>query len=216
MEWSSGGSSSAPPTIGENPSSGDHGRSTFGSAELIQQCIPWGVLVVDQQRRILFANPRARSFLQAKNGLREQDGKLRVERTSIDRGLDKLICRVAAGNYPAATQDTVGVPDRQGQIRYALKVARCRTESEEVAALLVISDLVSAARMSRASVAQVFRLTEREAEFAELFASGLCIATIADQMGISAHTARVHLRHVLAKTGCASQIELARRFAYMP
>jgi DNA-binding CsgD family transcriptional regulator len=65
-------------------------------------------------------------------------------------------------------------------------------------------------------VTKVFTLSEREAELAELFASGLRVDAIAGRMRISVNTARVHLRNVFAKTGCTSQIELARTFAHMP
>jgi DNA-binding CsgD family transcriptional regulator len=56
----------------------------------------------------------------------------------------------------------------------------------------------------------------REAEFAELFAAGHRIEMIAQIMGVAMNTARVHLRHVCAKVGCTSQIELARMLASIP
>jgi DNA-binding CsgD family transcriptional regulator len=187
------------------------------SAEVLQQCIPWGILIVDQQRRIVFANDRARSFLDAKSGLEERSGRVHVERANIDRCLGELVRRAAAAS-PTSTsvEEIVGVPDRQGHTRYAIKVIRCRTDQGEAAALLIITDLLSSVHVSRGAVAKVFHLSEREAELAELFASGLRIDAIAPRMGISVNTARVHLRNVFAKTGCASQIELARTFAQMP
>jgi DNA-binding CsgD family transcriptional regulator len=63
---------------------------------------------------------------------------------------------------------------------------------------------------------RVFRLSVREAHFAELFAAGYRIDAIAQAMGVTPNTARVHLRHVFAKTGCSNQIELARKFACIP
>jgi DNA-binding CsgD family transcriptional regulator len=63
---------------------------------------------------------------------------------------------------------------------------------------------------------RVFRLSDREACFAELFAAGHRIDAIAERMGVTSNTARVHLRHVFAKTGCSSQIELARKLACIP
>jgi DNA-binding CsgD family transcriptional regulator len=179
--------------------------------------MPWGILIVDLQRTILFANPRARSFLAAAGGLEERSGKIHVERANVDRSLGALIRRAADSapdiNLP---DEMVGVPDRQGQTRFAIKVIRCRTDQGEPAALLVISDFLSSTHVSRVAVASVFSLSDREAEFAELFASGLRNEAIALRMGISVNTARVHLRNVFAKTGCASQIELSRTFAQIP
>jgi DNA-binding CsgD family transcriptional regulator len=186
------------------------------SAEALQHCIPWGVLIVDHQRRIVFANPRARTFLDAKSGLEERNGRVHVERANIDRSLGDLVRRAAASVSPLTVEETVGVPDRQGHTRYAIKVIRCTTDQGEAAALLIVTDLLSSVHVSRAAVTKVFLLSEREAELAELFASGLRIDAIAPRMGISVNTARVHLRNVFAKTGCASQVELARTFAHMP
>jgi DNA-binding CsgD family transcriptional regulator len=187
------------------------------SAEVLQQCIPWGILIIDHQRRIVFANPRARAFLDAKSGLEERNGKVHVERANIDRSLGELVHR-AAGASPTTifAEETVGVPDRHGNTRYAVKVIRCRTDQGEAAALLIITDLLSSVHVSRAAVTKVFHLSDREAELAELFASGLRIDAIALRMGIAVNTARIHLRNVFTKTGCASQIALARTFAHMP
>ncbi len=183
--------------------------------DVLPRCVPWGILIVDQQRTILFANPRARSFLAAMGGLEDRGGKIHVERANVDRSLGALIRRAAASALDTS-DEMIGVPDRQGKTRFAIKVMRCSTDHGEPAALLVVSDFCSATHVSRAAVASLFRLSDREAEFAELFASGLRTDAIALQMGIAVNTARVHLRKVFAKTGCASQIELSRTFAQIP
>jgi PAS domain-containing protein len=104
-----------------------------------------GYLIVDPHRRIVFANPRARSFLDAKSGLEERSGKVHIERANIDRSLGELIQRAAGGTPPAViSEEAVGIPDRQGHTRYAVTVIRCRTDQGEAAALLVIADLLSA------------------------------------------------------------------------
>jgi DNA-binding CsgD family transcriptional regulator len=219
VEWHYGSRLPAAPPLGEIyiPEFRAAQMPAGFSAEVLQQCIPWGILIVDQQRRILFANPRGRSFLDAKTGLEERSGKVHVERANIDRAFGELVRRAAAAS-PNSTlaEETVGVPNRQGQTRYALKVMPCRTDQGDAAALLVITDLLSSVHVSREALGTVFHLSDREAEFAELFGSGLRIDAIARRMGIAVNTARVHLRNVFTKTGCASQIELARTFAYMP
>jgi DNA-binding CsgD family transcriptional regulator len=219
VEWHYGSKLPAAPPLGEIyiPEFRREQMPPGFSAEVLQQCIPWGVLIVDQQRRILFANRRGRLFIEAGGGLEERSGRLRAERANIDRSLGELVQKAAAASPTSIWQaETVGVPDDQGQTRYALKVIRCRTDQGEAAALLLITDLLSSIHVSREAVGTVFHLSDREAEFAELFGSGLRIDAIARRMGIAVNTARVHLRNVFAKTGCASQIELARTFAHMP
>ena len=192
-------------------------RSSF-EADVVQYCVPWGILVVDPQKEVLFANRRARTMLEAALGLEQHQGRVRAERACVDRSIADLVRWAASGGVgeaPSGT-NTIGVPDRTGRTRYAVKVLPCGHRDGTSAALIVISDLVSEVHVNRATVARLFQLSAREADFAELFASGLRIDAIAALMGISINTARIHLRHVFQKTACANQIELARTFARMP
>jgi DNA-binding CsgD family transcriptional regulator len=189
-------------------------------AELVRNCIPWGVLIVDETCQIFLSNPRGQAFLRAGNGLEERSGKLRLERSSSDRSLRELVQWATAPGRtktdPPSGSNTLGVPGHDGRIRFALRVVSCSHGETRRAALVIIADLASAAHMDRASAVRVFRLSTREGHFAELFAAGYRIDAIAEVMGVTPNTARVHLRHVFAKTGCHNQIELARKFASIP
>lgn len=59
------------------------------------------------------------------------------------------------------------------------------------------------------------RLTPREIEVAKLVAAGLKNREIAEQMGITAGTVKVHLMHVFEKTGLRDRTELAGFCAQM-
>jgi len=181
-------------------------------------CVPWGIAVVDAAKGILFANKQARAIFEAEAGITEQGGRLRCERTSVNRSLELLMrwAESAGDREPPGGANTSGVPDRTGRTRYAVKVLPCGYNDGQCAALVVISDLFSEPDIHHASVARLFQLTRREADLAELMASGLRIDTAAELMGISVNTARIHLRNVFQKTGCASQVELARMFTRMP
>ncbi|HUG55823.1 MAG TPA: response regulator transcription factor [Candidatus Limnocylindrales bacterium] len=50
-------------------------------------------------------------------------------------------------------------------------------------------------------------LTPREREVLELMAEGADNRTIADRLGLSVHTARNHVEHILAKVGAHSKLE---------
>jgi DNA-binding NarL/FixJ family response regulator len=52
-----------------------------------------------------------------------------------------------------------------------------------------------------------YRLTRRELQVADLLASGLSNAAVAESLGISEHTARHHTESVLAKLGVRSRAE---------
>lgn len=187
---------------------------------VISQCIPWGILIVDKDRRILFANQRARTFLTAHCGIEQRGERVHIERAHANRTLVDLIQKLAAacpGSAGISPGDgVVGIPDREGQPHYMLRAAPCNSASAAPAILLIIADLVSPMHVSRSAVARAFHLSEREAELAELFASGLRLEAIAKRMGIAINTARIHLRSTFMKTGCRNQVELARLLAQMP
>lgn len=180
-----------------------------------QNCIPWGILVVSQNLEIIFSNARARIMLQQQDGLCAINGRLCAERSTTQRKLETM---AAAFMSKSQTSGLVGIPGKEGIQRYAIRMMPC--ELPEVfgkdSFLVVVSDLTDNARASRTTISNIFSLSEREAEFAEHFSGGLRVAIIAQKMGVAVNTARVHLRHVLAKTGANSQIDLARIFARLP
>lgn len=207
-----------PPSIRISIAGGAKTRSSFSVTmppDDASNCIPWGLIVVDSDLSIIFANARARLILQQHDGLGERNGKLLADRTTTQRKLESI----AAGFLAKSTTSAIlGVPGKEGCQRYAIRALPC--ELPDVfgrdSFLVVVSDLANTVCASRETIAKIFSLSEREAEFAEHFSSGLRVATIAEKMGVALNTARVHLRHVLAKTGTTSQIELARKFARLP
>jgi DNA-binding CsgD family transcriptional regulator len=189
------------------------------NVKAICNIFPAGLVVVDESGTILFANELACSLLESGQGIADHDGQIHVESTSANRGVRDLI-RAAVSDLAEPARgsnggsNVIGVHDHDGQIRYALKVLRLHGPAEDFSVVITITDLVDGP-IDRFAVAIVFGLSNREAEFAELFSRGLRLEDIAPRMGVTINTARVHLRHVLAKTGCANQVELARRFALM-
>ena len=61
----------------------------------------------------------------------------------------------------------------------------------------------------RALVDQLAALTGREHEVLELLAGGRRAQTIADELGLSVLTVRNHIRAILRKLDCHSQLEAA-------
>lgn len=185
--------------------------------EDLQACIRWGLFVVDETGVIVFATRRARTFLAAGFGIAERSGRFCVERSGVDRGLQALIRMNAVRSSETSLHENplnvLGVPDREGRTHYLLKVFPFAAARSRALALVAVSDLVESRPIDRSIIAAVFNFSAREAELGELFSNGLRIEEIAPRMGVAMNTARVHLRNVLAKTGCSSQIELARTFA---
>jgi len=176
--------------------------------------LPWGVVVVDERLQIVYASRRALRALASGTGLSCKKGILCTERASIDRALREIVRLALSSDSGFGEEaDVIGIPDKDGQLRYALRVMSAGDDLDSDVAIIAISDLSARSGIRRDAVGRLFCLSEREAEFAELFALGCRVQEIALQMNVAVNTARVHLRNVFQKTGCSSQLELARKFS---
>jgi DNA-binding CsgD family transcriptional regulator len=180
---------------------------------------PYGVIVVDRDLQIMNTNEKARHYLVAQEGLSARSGKLHIGRAGIMRRIQEAVLQMMV-SIPLKGLDKdlaiVGVPDSESRIRYAVRIGGTLHPPDDCWVLLVVAELISGNEVSRSELSAVFGLSEREAELAELFSKGMRVEQIAPMMGVSINTARMHLRHVFLKTGCCTQVELARVIARVP
>lgn len=208
-------------------SSGAERPSTFGHTspehgeiglDVLDSLLRAGVVAADASLGVRYASKRAGILMTDGSGLQVRDGRIHIDRTSVGRRLQDAIRALINSADPQDHKPVlVGIPNNDGRVRYAIKVlATVRSLDQEQLALLVIVDLLQQDSVSRTAVASLFGLSDREAELADYFSQGMRLDEIAQAMGVAANTARVHLRSVFTKTGCNSQIELARLFALVP
>lgn len=191
-------------------------RSDVG-LEVMEAIIKAGVVGVERDLSVQLITERARLLLNGGNGIEIREGRFHVERTSVKRRLQEMVERLLGGGTQSPQPGTlIGIPNNDGRVRFAVKVVPLAEASGQRLALLAIVDLLRNDSVQRTAVAALFGLSDREAELADHFSKGLRIDEIASAMGIAPNTARVHLRSVFVKTGCTSQIELARIFALVP
>jgi DNA-binding CsgD family transcriptional regulator len=203
-----------------------HGRDLFGScaARVLSTqggapVLPYGVIVVDRDLQIIEANEKARHYLFAQQGLSSRSGKLHVGRACVMRRIQEVVLRIIVSVPLTGLEKDlaiVGVPDGESRIRYAVRVGGRLHPPDDCWVLLVVAELIDGNDVSRSELSSVFGLSEREAELAECFSKGMRVEQIAPMMGVSVNTARMHLRHVFLKTGCCTQVELARVIARVP
>ncbi|MDJ1157718.1 helix-turn-helix transcriptional regulator [Chelatococcus sp. SYSU_G07232] len=186
---------------------------------VVDRCVPWGYVVVDDEANVLFSNHRAQSALAQGGGIEIRSGRLRAARSSVDRVLHSIIANVAhEGDDGGAVNEVarvLGVPGTDGESRYALKIAPCDrcSDLDVPTAYVFIIDLRAELKASHSDLAILFSLTEKESQFAELFCQGHKLSEIAEMMGIAVNTARVHLHNLFKKTRTTSQVELAWKLA---
>jgi len=185
-----------------------------GSAEILNRLLQ-GVILVDAESRVIFANGAAESMLRAGRGLFLGPDGLRAEIPSETRQLRCIIAGCAeprpglggaGGRLRLSREDgvpmTVVIAPHHAPFSW-VDVVRPR-------AILFIADPEAVADVRRQRLREDFGLTLAEAAVAVevLEAEGLQAA--AGRLGISLATARTHLAHVFDKTGTRRQAELVR------
>ena len=172
-----------------------------------------GLIAIDQNRVVLFSTPQATKVIEADEAVGLRKGMLAIERSSIQRtfeaSLRKAVDLFLDNNLPE-TFDFLGIPDRTGDVRYAIKIVTVTQREGMVQILLSLVDFTDNRTPCRATFASVFRLSDREAELAELFSQGFGLEEISTRMGVALNTTRVHLRSVFQKTSCSGQLALLR------
>jgi DNA-binding CsgD family transcriptional regulator len=192
----------------------------LGSLDLLRHPI----ILLDDRSRPVLVNRAAGHLLNPEDGLAVSLDGLRASYPQDSRKLAALVASCLPGSAdrladgggfvvlrrPSGRRPLVvmGVPvPHRSASRIPLRAPRAP------AALLVVStpDARAGTNVSPDLLATVFELTPREAEVASGLSRGLSIATVASDLGISFHTARVHQRRVYEKLAVHNQAELVRR-----
>ena len=197
-------------------------RSTLADAAALEASISElldntraGVIQLDRRGRIVAVNDSARELLRRKVGLSDEGGELRAAGPRDDSRLQALLGRALPRFGGQAASGSMMVRRRSPMPGFALHVKPVvRREvdfcSRHVAALVLIADPVSRARIEPSVVAAVLGLTPAETQVALLLAEGRTLRQIAASTGRGYSTVRSHLKSVLAKLGCSRQFEVAR------
>lgn len=172
-----------------------------------------GLVTIDQNRIVLLTNRKAAEILDGSEAVALRKGALFIERASVQRTFEAMVRSTVeaheAGSAPVSSE-FVGIPDRTGDVRYAIKIVTVKQRHDRIEILLALIDFVDQHAPTRSTVAAVFRLSDREAELAVLFSLGCGLEEISTRMGVALNTTRVHLRSVFQKTNCSGQLALLR------
>jgi DNA-binding CsgD family transcriptional regulator len=170
-----------------------------------------GALLVDGNRRLLFANRAAEALFQPGGGLALSGGQLtatgRTEQAALDAAIARCARQAPADSGADLDLRCEGAP-RQ------LRVIPLRRSVPLVSPGVPVALLIAAADRSDEAVTARLRLhyglTPAEAAFAVEIAKGDGKRAAAARRGISYTTARTHLSRVFDKTGVRRQGELVR------
>jgi DNA-binding CsgD family transcriptional regulator len=175
-----------------------------------------GVVLANEDSRILHANRAAEAMMRDGGPLRGRDGVLRAEGGAASREIRSAIKQAArnesgigkTGLAVRLTEEEHEAPVVAHVLPLAGGEVRSRLEPAAVAAVFINPKVDDAA--SARAVAATFGLTPAETRVLTRMLTGSTVAEAAADLGVAPTTARTHLDAIFAKTGVSRQSELIR------
>lgn len=183
--------------------------ATHALASLFEE-LAFGVAIVDRDCRLLHATRAARMQLQARRGLMLSDGVVDAELENDRAALHRTVESAAAGlrGYQAF--------GREG-VRIDVAVLPVNGDGNgAAAAALVFEKCAGSGGLGLYFFSQAYRLTRAEQSVLTELCDGAAVVEAAENLGISVHTARTHVRNILVKTAQPNLRGLVRRIGMLP
>lgn len=176
-----------------------------------------GALLVAKGGRPQLANRAALSILQRKDGISLAQTGLVADRASDTRLLHKLLEEAIQAPHSGEPKESPVILERKSA-RSALMVRiipgpwlECWHGAEQKTALMKLYDQDQGLVVNEKALISLYGLTRSEAAFAAKLVQGKSIEEAAQELFISEHTARTHLKRIFMKTDTHRQPELVVR-----
>ena len=174
----------------------------------------FGVIIIDKDHHIVFANRFARELLASGGVLTKRHGKLR-SRTRANEFrimLDKSLGRSESSPLAAIT-----LPNQSNEVRIQVlgRTLPALSENSEQSAIMAVFDPSQTTIVPSDLLKKLYGFTRKESELAYGLANGLTINEYCEQTFISSNTARTHLKSIYRKTATNRQSELVRLLSHL-
>lgn len=184
------------------------------AAEAVLECVPYGVLVLDERGALLWANRLGDRLLRDHGGLVIRTGTVRAREPRVDA---ELLAAYAAGGRVATGR--ISIPAGATGRRLELMVVRVGPRSGGTAfaftprrahVALVVADPTAATALPAEAIAEVLPLPPALARLASALSAGKTVVEYAADAGVTEGTARQQLKELLARGGVRRQADLIR------
>lgn len=196
----------------------------LAARESFQQTLdasPYGVVILDRSRRVLYLNRQAETIFSEQDGLALRHGAVRptrhADQLALDRCIDEAV--LSRDNVVAAQRRRTRIARPSGRLAYQAEAPPLRPDSEtavlrETASCIVfIHDLARPVSLAPEAIEKTHGLTRTEARICTSLFDGLSLQEAAERLDISRNTAKTHLRHIFNKCRVASQAQLIKLLA---
>jgi DNA-binding CsgD family transcriptional regulator len=187
----------------------------IASVETLNRLVE-GVLIVDLNANIMFANKAAEKFF-ADRDLRQNKGRLHANSTAETTRLHAVVAKCAQPRTQLQQSGFVSLRRQLGRSPLSLLIAPLPLETTQYGleapqpmAVIFVNDPDMSNKPAVVQLREKFGMTPAEAGFAIEILNGDGIQAAADRLSISRATARTHLSRIFDKTGTRRQAELVR------
>ena len=190
------------------------GQNTTGAA--LWDRLPYGIILLDETGRLLWANRSADAILSPGDGLGVHANFLRAAKPD-----DNVLLQWKIGNAAATARGrgtgcggAMALSRSDGGRPLSILVSPFPVDrgsifvSRRAAVVVFVSDPDRHPAPPIEGLAQLYRLTPSEAALVALLIEGLSLREAADRLAIGMNTVRTHLRQAFLKTGTHRQAEL--------
>lgn len=171
-----------------------------------------GVIAVDRTLRLVHCNAYAKEILQQGSCLGIASGLLTCPQTADTAHLRAAVTRCLS--HESAEPTVFRLYDHRLGEFIEIAILRCGrpTDVQQFAAIYIRSPDPQQA-VSDTMLAGLYGLTRAERQIASLLTQEGSVTLAAKVRGVSASTARTHLRSLLRKTGARRQVDLVQRLS---
>jgi DNA-binding CsgD family transcriptional regulator len=186
--------------------------------------VPWGVVITDQNARVLQANKAAESVVQRGDALSVRNGRLETIAPGRTSTLHRLIfdAFAAAGGRACSPGGLLRVDRQSGKGYLTVLVAPLRQASCTIASctssgvILFITDSERRTIVRGVWLQKLYGLTSAEAAVALGIAQGKTLEEIAKMKAVARNTVRSQTQVILSKMGVRRQAELVGLVLNLP
>lgn len=182
------------------------GSLQSGFAELLDRN-PVAIFLVDEHKRLAYANRSATALSLRKDGVRLSSGGLVFDDKAGHDRLQGLISQAlsSAQAAQALPAHVVRIPRPSGKKPYSVFVSKVSQQQSALSALkpavyVIVTDPDDERRLPLQSAQAAFGLTRAEAQLAVILAGGADLRAAADELKVTYGTARTRLAQIYLKT----------------
>lgn len=184
-----------------------------------------GIVLIDEQARVIHANTKADAALKHQRGLLQSGGQLSTtNQADASRFRENLRASIARSrmNAPAVPefQLLTPTPEQPQTLLITCPIPPGKTRFQgpwpRACGVIFISNLSEAGLLNENVLMTLYSLTGAEARLACALARGQDLTRLSTEWQVSRETLRTHLKRILHKTGTHRQSELIRLLSGTP